>query len=219
MMFAALLLAAAEPDVVAEPKTAIEAEYAFARDAQLLGQWTAFAKWADDEAVLVGSNFTNAKEFAASQADPEQAIQWWPVESWTNCDGTFAFNIGGWENPADGTKGRFHTIWTKTENGWRYVMDMGANKEKYFLPRVEEVVTHRAACDPPSHYSNSSSARFRSEILTAGQRGVKIRGGKSNDATLEYRLMVGPTQKREIFVLVWNGEALDSAYSLRWKSR
>ena len=34
--------------VAAEPQTAIDAERAFAADAQKLGQWTAFRKWAAD---------------------------------------------------------------------------------------------------------------------------------------------------------------------------
>ena len=42
-MIAALLLAAAAP-------TAVDAEYAFALDAQRKGQWTAFRKYADKDA-------------------------------------------------------------------------------------------------------------------------------------------------------------------------
>ena len=44
-MITALLIAAAAP-------TAIDAELAFARDAQRLGPWTAFRKWADRDAVV-----------------------------------------------------------------------------------------------------------------------------------------------------------------------
>ena len=44
-MIAALLFAASVP-------TAVDAEFAFARDAQRIGQWTAFRKWADKDAVV-----------------------------------------------------------------------------------------------------------------------------------------------------------------------
>jgi hypothetical protein len=43
-MIAALLLAASVP-------TAVDAEQAFNRDAQRIGQWTAFRKWADKDAT------------------------------------------------------------------------------------------------------------------------------------------------------------------------
>ena len=45
-MIAALLLMAAEP------LTAIDAERAFAADAQKMGQWTAFRNYAADDAVM-----------------------------------------------------------------------------------------------------------------------------------------------------------------------
>jgi hypothetical protein len=47
MILASLLLAAA-----AAPLTAVEAERAFAADAQKQGQWTAFRKWAAPDAVM-----------------------------------------------------------------------------------------------------------------------------------------------------------------------
>ena len=46
-MILALLLAAAAP------QTAIDAERAFVADAQTLGQWTAFRKYAADDAVMI----------------------------------------------------------------------------------------------------------------------------------------------------------------------
>ena len=45
-MIAALLLAAAAP-------SALDAEQAFARDAQRIGQWSAFRKWAHRDAVMM----------------------------------------------------------------------------------------------------------------------------------------------------------------------
>ena len=55
-MIAALLLAASVP-------TAVDAEFDFARDAQRIGQWTAFRKWADKDAVTFTPQAVWAREF------------------------------------------------------------------------------------------------------------------------------------------------------------
>ena len=52
MIVALLLAAAAAPAAKAPPMTAIDAELAFARDARRIGQWSAFRKWADNDAVM-----------------------------------------------------------------------------------------------------------------------------------------------------------------------
>jgi hypothetical protein len=49
-MIAALLLASAPV------ATAVDAEVAFARDARKIGQWSAFRKWADRDAVRARSS-------------------------------------------------------------------------------------------------------------------------------------------------------------------
>ena len=54
-MLALLLAAAAATPAIAQgspARSAVEAERAFARDAQRLGQWTAFRKYADLDAVM-----------------------------------------------------------------------------------------------------------------------------------------------------------------------
>ncbi len=55
-MIAALLLAAATP-------TAIDAEIAFARDAQRIGMWTAFRKYADRDAVMFTPQAVWARDY------------------------------------------------------------------------------------------------------------------------------------------------------------
>jgi hypothetical protein len=76
-MIAALLLAAAAP-------TAIDAELAFARDAQRIGQWTAFRKWADRDAVVFTPQAAWARE-AFPKKDPPRAITWRPAHSFVSC--------------------------------------------------------------------------------------------------------------------------------------
>ena len=91
-MIAALLLAAAAPVT-----TAVDAELAFARDAQRIGQWTAFRKWADRDAVVFTPQAAWARE-AFPKQDPPRAITWRPAHSFVSCDGRTAVNTGPWFN-------------------------------------------------------------------------------------------------------------------------
>ena len=70
-MITALLLAAAAP-------SAVDAEYSFARDAQRIGQWTAFRKWAERDAVIFTPQAAWAHQ-VLPQKDPPKAISWRPA--------------------------------------------------------------------------------------------------------------------------------------------
>ena len=75
MIFALLLASAAFP-------TAVDAERAFARDSQRIGQWTAFRQYADRDAVMFtpqavwAQNFLKDRkaELANAVRDPAQGI-------------------------------------------------------------------------------------------------------------------------------------------------
>ncbi len=85
----ALLLAAA-----ASLPTAIDAERAFAADAQRLGQWTAFRKYADPDAVMFTPQAAWARDFLKDRKDPPASVRWWPERSFVSCDGRTAVNSG-----------------------------------------------------------------------------------------------------------------------------
>ena len=74
-MIAALLLASAPV------ATAVDAELAFARDAHRIGQWTAFRKWADRDAVMFTPQAVWAQTFLKPLKDPPKAIDWRPAHS------------------------------------------------------------------------------------------------------------------------------------------
>ena len=142
-MIAALLLAAvAEPQVSA---SAIDAERAFAADAQTIGQWTAFRKYAAKEALMFTPQPTAASVFLKDRKDPPQAIDWWPTASYVSCDGMTAVNTGGWKRP-DGSVGYFTTVWQKQADGsWKWLVD-GGDALKMARPAVKKPVVRRAAC-------------------------------------------------------------------------
>src|SRR5215210_73251 len=116
-MITAVLLAAAVP-------TAIDAERAFARDAQRIGQWTAFRKYADPDAVMFVPQAVWARDFLKDKKDPPRAVEWWPARSFVSCDGRTAVNTG----PAfrsGKAYGNFTTVWQRERGSWRWVYDNG----------------------------------------------------------------------------------------------
>ena len=88
-MIAALLFTASVP-------TAVDAEFAFARDAHRNGQWTAFRKWADKDAVVFNPQAIWARDFLKDKKDPPKSISWRPGHSFVSCDGRTAVNTGPW---------------------------------------------------------------------------------------------------------------------------
>jgi len=110
----------------AQPSTIVAAEIAFARDAQDLGQWTAFAKYAAPGAMLHGRNgpFPLAP-WLATQSNPPQAVQWKARTVVMSCDGEVAVSQGRFREP-DGTVGNFVTVWERQPDGeYRYTFDVG----------------------------------------------------------------------------------------------
>src|SRR3954468_3201408 len=94
-MITALLLALA-PAAAPPAMTAVDAEHAFARDAKRIGQWSAFRKWADTDAVMFTPQAVWAKTFLKSLKNPPGSISWRPTQSFVSCDGRTAVNTGPW---------------------------------------------------------------------------------------------------------------------------
>ena len=195
-MIAALLLA------TAPVATAIDAESAFARDARRIGQWTAFRKWADRDAVMFTPQAVWARSFLKPLKDPPNAISWRAAQSFVSCDGRTAVNTGPWFKQDGALAGFFTTVWQRTPSGWRWDYDGGgpvsgpAPKGK---PRI-----HRASCNgkapgppiiPPAPLT-SKQARTTPEDNGRGQ---------SADKTLGWDWKVGKAGARHFRVYQWNG--------------
>jgi len=139
-MIAALLLAAAAPAT-----TAVDAERAFIADAQRLGQWTAFRKYADRDAVMFTPQAVWVREFLKDRKDPPKSVRWAPAHSFVSCDGRTTVNTGPWWG-ADGVHhGSFTTVWQRSESNWRWVYD-GGDIQTGPLPPKPRVQVHHASC-------------------------------------------------------------------------
>ena len=172
-------------------QTPIDAERAFAADAQTLGQWTAFAKWSTDDAVIFVPQPTNTHEWLKDRTEPARAVRWQPIASYMSCDGKTAVNTGAWQRP-DGSVGYFTTVWAKKSDGqWRWVLDSG---DALTSPRrvPDQPIVWRAACTP---------------ALWPVSVGLDIneRGGISADQSLRWVYRVKPDGGRSVAAVIWNG--------------
>jgi hypothetical protein len=195
-MIIALLLAAAFP-------TAIDAENAFARDAQRIGQWTAFRKYADPDAVMFNPQAVWAREFLKGRKDPPRPVRWWPAHSFTSCDGRTAVNSGPWIGTDGKSHGYFTTVWQQTGGRWRWAYD-GGDDQTGPLPGPVGPQVHRAACTgkapgapiPPPPPLTAKQARTTPEDNGRGQ---------SADRTLGWDWKVEKGGARNLRVYQWNG--------------
>jgi len=179
----------------AQATTPVDAERAFAADAQAIGQWTAFRKWSSDDAIMFVPQPVNAHTFLKDRKDPPRAIDWWPTESWMSCDGGTAVNTGGWRRP-DGAIGYFTTVWQKQPDGrWKWILDSGDTLKK---PRARPAypTAHIASCTWAAGY----------EGLYIGKMG----GGAASDHTLNWSWHVEDDGARTLRIGMWNGRSFDS---------
>ena len=137
-MLSLLLAAAALP-------TAVDAERAFARDAQRIGQWTAFRKYADEDAVMFTPQAIWAHEFLRGKKDPPKSVRWWPAASYVSCDGRTAVNTGPALSPDGRGHGYFTTVWQRDRRQWKWVYD-GGDALKTPRARPQQPYVRRAAC-------------------------------------------------------------------------
>ncbi|MCJ2179348.1 hypothetical protein [Novosphingobium album (ex Hu et al. 2023)] len=193
----------------ANPSALIAAEIAFARMAREKGQWTAFDKFADDEAVMFVPQPVMAKDWLKSQKDPAQPVQWEPYQVWMSCDGTLGVTKGEWHRP-DGSVGYFTTIWKQQKKGdYRWVLDQGDTLTQS-LEKPDWLSAVVADCPKRRGGPSSSKAGQEPERLReAGMDG----GGQSDDGTLTWTYHVTAGNARTLSVSLSKGGEMTEVLS------
>lgn len=106
-----------------DPSAVLATEIAFARLAQEKGQWAAFRKMADPEAVLFVPQRVAAEPWLKRRAEPPVAVRWQAQAVWASCDGLIAVTTGAWQQ--SGASGRYVTVWRRQDKGaYRWLLDM-----------------------------------------------------------------------------------------------
>ena len=195
-MIAAFLLAAAAT-------TAVDAEYAFAHDAQRIGQWSAFRKYADHDAVMFTPQAVWARDFLKDRKDPPKAVSWRPAASFVSCDGHTAVNTGPWFKP-DGTAGGFFTtVWQRIGGKWLWDYD-GGSPLSGSVPKNKKPYIDRASCEtkaPGAPIIAPPPLTPRQARTTPEDNGR----GESADKTLGWDWKVDKNGGRRFRVYLWNG--------------
>lgn len=191
---------AGTPTPPAASQTAIDAERAFAADAQTLGQWAAFRKWAAPNATMFVPQPVDAQAWLKDRPEPAKAVEWWPTASWMSCDGSLAANTDSARWP-DGHAGYFSTIWARQpDGGWRWRLDHGDDLPVARQP-VSSPAARRAACG--GKLTTRPSVQFRCAPQAGGT-------GGSTDGTMVYQWALGGCAGgRSLWVWVWNGSGWD----------
>ena len=182
----------------AQPGTIVATELAFARMAREEGQWTAFAEFATDDAIMFAPERVNARSWLKGRANPQQSVGWQPHYVWMSCDGSLAVTKGAWQQP-DGSHGYFTTVWQRQKKGaYKWVMDQG---DKLATPLVEPefIQTQVADCGIP----DTLAAQGGGPWLSAD-------AGRSQDMTLQWSARVAANKAREIRVHIWKDGAFQS---------
>ena len=180
----------------ANPSGVIAAELAFARAAQEKGQWTAFAEYAADDAVMFVPQPVNAKDWLKGQTNPAQAVRWQPHQVWSSCDGTLAVTKGAWQRP-DGTVGYFTTVWRRRGErnaDYRWVMDQG---DTLAQPLEAPGMIGAAVADCGSQPTPPAE-------MLAGPSDT-IRSGAARDGTLRWHVVAHPDGSRNVVAEYWDG--------------
>lgn len=209
VLAAMALLASATPGLARErdearlranPSAVIAAELAFAREAQEKGQWTAFAKFADDDAVMFVPQAVSAKTWLKGRANPAQPVRWQPHQVWSSCDGTLAVTKGAWQR-ADGSVGYFTTVWERQRKGdFKWLLDQGDDLAQ---PLAEPEMIGGSVAECPAgrgNFQRRGTVERASVTAPACEAGQCSGGGTSGDGTLVYTYSVAPSGAREFTV-------------------
>jgi len=186
---------------LAQPSKVVAAELGFARMAQEVGQWTAFAEYAAEDGVMFVPEAVNAKTWLKGRANPAQAVTWQPHQVWMSCDGSLAMTKGAWQRP-EGLNGYFTTVWQRQKDGeYRWVMDQGDILAEP-LVEPEFIQTQVADC------SNLGAITPPALSVPTGD-GQWLKLGESSDKTLRWIVRVESDGSRYAAMEYWNGREFE----------
>jgi hypothetical protein len=184
--------------LLANPSAVIATEIAFARAAQDDGQWTAFRRFATDDADMFVPARVRAQDWLKGRTDPAQAVRWQTQRVVMSCDGNAAVSTGAWQRP-DGSQGYFTTVWRRQNDGrWKWVLDHG---DVLAVPRESsDAISSRVA----------SCEALPTALPAATATGGDAKQGAARDNSLVWSSVVAPDGARSVAAHLWNGTAFET---------
>jgi ketosteroid isomerase-like protein len=119
-----------------EPRTVIDAEYAFAAAAKPLGVRGAFLKYLAPDSIICSPAPVNGVASTAADKPNKDTLEWYPTYSQTAGSADLGYTTGPWTyRSADGkgeAHGTFLSVWRKQpDDTWRVVLDCGISHKKF----------------------------------------------------------------------------------------
>jgi len=167
--FAALLPLHAQSPV----ETLVQAERAFARDAQERTVAAAFISAFADEGILFRQEAVNARASVRERPMPDDLLlEWEPEYAEVAASGDFGYTTGPWSSGRRGQEersgfGRFVTVWKHDGQAWRAYADIGISHPG---PRPEAVLETRTAAGAqaaPKHPALLTDDALNTRLATA----------------------------------------------------
>ena len=197
----------------ANPSAIVVAELAFARAAQLDGQWTAFRDTAADTAVMLDpTGPVRAAEFLKGRADPAQAVSWQPHRVMMACDGRTGASTGPWQR-ADGLSGSYTTVWQRQDRNarkpnWKWVLDYGASASSAGAADAELAII---ASDIASCKGNAKAAAIaRTSVIAETGALPPAAVMASEDGTFLWSWTRTGDKSMTVTIELWNGTGYDT---------
>jgi ketosteroid isomerase-like protein len=121
-----LLSTAARPP--ADVRPVVDAERAFAAEAQRDGALSAFRHFVDEQGIVFAPDPQRAKAWFDAGHGPSGSLRWWPLYAGIAASGDLGFTTGPFVG-GEGERayhGWFLTIWgRKADGSWRWLLDHG----------------------------------------------------------------------------------------------
>lgn len=190
--------------IAASIVTAVDAERAFIDDARTQGQWTAFRKWAGEDAVMFTPQTVWAQDYLQNLQDPPAAMEWAPAHSWVSCDGRTAINRGPWVSASGKAHGYFTTVWMHGNKSWRWVFD-GGDPLPVPIALPTRAKIRKASCRDLSAVPQAYRQTVVATARIAGKPPADAGQGRSADGTLIYEWKVAADGARHFRARLWNG--------------
>ncbi len=159
---ALVLRASPDPDGGPAARALIEAERAFAADADRLGTAAAFLAWSEPDAlILTAHGEASVREVfvSAERRDDDVRLVWWPTWITLSRDGSVGVSSGPFER--DGRRaGYFLTLWRRQADGsWRWFFDGGSPADAHPAPDA----------DVPPRFVSPATTEDRPPTITAAE--------------------------------------------------
>ena len=184
------------PNSYANPSAVIATELAFAKEAQVKGQWTAFAEYAAPDAVMFTPQMVWAQTWLKGRANPAVAVKWQPHTAWSSCDGSVVVTHGAWQR--SGSTGYFTTIWKRQPDGkYKWILDHG---DSLAAPLDTPEMLSALIADCPAGRRGPPKKPVKIKFKDLPPLDPAKRSGQSDDGTMTWAVTVAADGARNLLV-------------------